>query len=193
MVLHTEVLHWIGRWGSIAGPGARRCIGGVVLIEDIIGIAICSTSAGGFVHSIIHLRPVLAWSTSLDLFLDDTLESTNAHTSLTMSGQSIVSSEGVTAEAWVWFATSVNLGVTLEIMTPDEALAAVVTTELSITEVSLHVGLDVLFTTEALIAVLRMCRPICCRWGLDHRCTVEIFVKCDVCLFNGCLRCRVQD
>ena len=93
VVLHAEVIHVLSHGAAPAGIGARRC-GGVVLVEDITAVAgICVASAVGFVDTVVHLGPVLAGSTSLNFLLDDSFERTDAHTSLTMTSQSIMASK----------------------------------------------------------------------------------------------------
>jgi hypothetical protein len=53
--------------------------------------------------------------------------------------QSIVPSEYVATETFIWLVSSVNLGVTLQVMSANEALVAMITLILAITEVGLDV------------------------------------------------------
>ena len=93
VVLHAEVVHVLSNGTAPAGIGARRC-GGVVLVENVTAVAgVGIASAVGFVDTIVHLGPVLAGSTSLDFLLDDSFERTDAHASLTVTSQSIMTSE----------------------------------------------------------------------------------------------------
>src|SRR3954451_15871886 len=91
---------------------------------------------------------------SLDFFSDDTLKSTNTHASLSVSGQGIMSGKCIAAKASVGLLAGVNLGMSLEVVSADEALFAMVAPKLPIAQMSLYVGLDVLFPTKLLVAVL---------------------------------------
>ncbi len=79
----------------------------------------------------------------------------------------------------------------LKIVSTDEALLAVVAAELSITEMSLHMGFDVLFAAEALVAVLKLACPLLVGWvwAFDELCDV---VKVDVGFLDGCLDTWLQ-
>ena len=64
--------------------------------------------------------------------------------------------------------------MTLEIVSSDETLLAVVAAELPVTEMSLNVRLDVLLTTKALVAVVKFAGPLLVRWvwSFDELCNV---------------------
>lgn len=64
--------------------------------------------------------------------------------------------------------------MTLEIVPSDEALLAVVAAELPVTEMSLNVGLNVLLTTKALVAVVKFADPFLVGWvwSFDELCDV---------------------
>lgn len=143
----------------------------------------CIASTVGLVDTIVHLWPVLAGSTSLDLFLDHAFECTDAHASLTMTSQSVMTSEGVAAETWVWFRTCVNLGMSLEVVSSDEALLAVVAAELSVTKVRLNMRFYILLAAELLVAVIEFASPLLISgiWAFDELCNV---VKVDIGLLD---------
>jgi hypothetical protein len=48
-------------------------------------------------------------------------------------------SEYVATKTFIWFVSSVNLGVTLQVMSPNEALVAMIALILAITKVGLDV------------------------------------------------------
>lgn len=52
----------------------------------------------------------------------------------------------------MWFLSSVNLGMTLQVMLPNEALIAVIAAPLPISKVSLHVRSNVFFAPKKLVA-----------------------------------------
>ena len=118
------------------------------------------TAATGLVETIIHLRAMLARPATFDGLLDDTFEGTNTHASLAVSGESIMPGEGVAAETRVWLGAGMDLGMSLQVVTSNEALVAVVAFELTITKMSLDVGLDVLLAAETLIAVFVFANPL---------------------------------
>lgn len=69
-----------------------------------------------------------------------------------MAGESILSGETGAAGAFVGFVTSVNLGVTLEVMLAHEALAAPIASKLTIAKMGLDMGSDVFPTSKRLVA-----------------------------------------
>ena len=77
-----------------------------------------------------------------------------------------------------------DFGVTLEIVSSDKTLLAVVAAELSVTEMSLHMRLDVLFATKAFVAVFVLADPLLVDGvrPFDELCDV---VKVDVGFLNG--------
>ena len=78
-----------------------------------------------------------------------------------------------------------NLSMTLEVMAADEAFLAVVASELPITEVSLDMRLDVLLTTESLVAIFILADPfvVIGHWTVDE---LRDIVEADICFFDGC-------
>lgn len=139
--------------------------------------------SGRLVESIIHFRTMFPGSTTLDDLLDDSLKCTNAHTTLPMSSQGIMPGKGIATRTWVRFAAGVNLGMALEIVASDEAFLAMVATELSVTQMSLNMRLDVLFSAESLVAVFVLANPFVVSrvWPFNELCDV---IEGDVCLFN---------
>jgi hypothetical protein len=98
------------------------------------------------------LGAVLARASTLNDFLDYALEGTDAHPALAMTGQRIMAREAVATGTRVGLDTTVDLGVALEVVLANEALATVRALELAVPEMGLHVGLDVFFAAEALVA-----------------------------------------
>ncbi|KAI6751422.1 hypothetical protein HG531_006118 [Fusarium graminearum] len=107
------------------------------------------------VHAGLDVRTaLLGRSSSLDNLTHDIVESTNTHASLTVSSESVVASEAVAAFTGIRLDSSVDLGMSLKIVLPDEALLACGTLVLTVVEVSLNVRLDVLLAAELLTTVL---------------------------------------
>jgi hypothetical protein len=77
-----------------------------------------------------------------------------------MAGQSIMAGEAVSASTWVWLDTAVDLGVALQVMLSDKALAAMGALKLTISQMGLHVGLDILLATETLITLWEEAHPL---------------------------------
>ena len=120
--------------------------------------------AAGFVESVVHIRTMFSRATSLDDFLDDAFECTDAHTSLAMSCQSIVPGEGIAACTGVWLAARVDLGVAFEVVASNKALVAVVAAELTIAKMCLDMRLDVFFAAELFVAVFVFADPFVVAW-----------------------------
>ena len=107
-----------------------------------------SAASLGFVESFVKLWPCLLWSAALHLFLYNTFKGTNTHAALAMSGQSIVPGEAITAFARVRFDPAVDFRVPLEVVLPDEALPAMIATELSVAKMCLDMRLDILLSSS---------------------------------------------
>ena len=75
---------------------------------------------------------MLPRSTSLDLFPDNAFKSTYAHATLSVPGQCIVSCKGIPAQASVCLGTGMDLGMSFEIMTSDEALVTMIAPKLPV-------------------------------------------------------------
>ena len=102
---------------------------------------------------------MLSWSAALcDLALD-TADCTDAHVALSVSGECVYSSEGVTARTWIWLRASVDLGMSFQVVAADEPLVAVAALELAVIKVSLYVGFDVLLPPETLVTVIELADP----------------------------------
>jgi hypothetical protein len=127
---------------------------------------------------------MLSRSATFDKLPSDSIDCTNAHSSLSVSSKSVLSSEGVPTETRIWFRARMNFGMPLEIVSTDEALVAVITLELSIVKVSLYVRFDVLFPAEALVAVVELANPLVVRriWPFYVLCNI---VQGDVSLLDG--------
>jgi hypothetical protein len=123
-------------------------------------------------------------SATFDELPSDSVDCSNAHSSLSVSSKSVLSSECVPAETRIWFRACMNFGMPLEIVSTDEALVAVITLELSIVKVSLHVRFDVLFPAETLVAIVELANPLVVRriWPFYVLCNI---VQSDVSLLDG--------
>ena len=97
---------------------------------------------------------------AFDLFPDNPFKCSDAHSPLPMSRQSVVAGKCVTAEACVRFRASMDLGVPFQVVSSNETLFAVVASELSVTQVSLDMRLDVFFATKLLVTVLELASPL---------------------------------
>ena len=77
-----------------------------------------------------------------------------------------------------------NFGMSFEIVSTDKPFVAVVTLELSIVKVSLHVRFDVLFPAEALVAIVELANPLVVRriWPFYVLCNI---VQGDISLLDG--------
>ena len=86
-----------------------------------------------------------------------------------MPRQGIVPSKAVTTQARVGLDAGMDLGVTLEVVLSNEAFLTRRAFELSIVEMCLYVGFDVLFTAKLLVAVLEDTYPLVVFgvWTLD--------------------------
>lgn len=113
----------------------------------------------GLLHPLVHLRSMLPRSPLLDHFLHHALECADAVSPLSVPGQRIVARKRIATETWVRLGARVNLGVAFEVVAAHETLVAMVTSELSIAEMGLHVRLDVLLSSKFLVAVLVLADP----------------------------------
>jgi hypothetical protein len=114
----------------------------------------------GLLETLRDVVGVLAWAAASGLRTLVTRESAVADSTLTVTGQGILSSKAVAARALVGLVATVNLCVTLEVMLSNEALAAVIALELAIAEVGLDVGTDVLLAAELLVASIKQTGPL---------------------------------
>lgn len=100
------------------------------------------------------------WTATLGCLAHNTLVTADAHSSLSVPSQSIVPSEYIATKTFIWFVSSVNLGVTLQVMSTNEALVAMITLILAITKVGLDVGLDIFFSSEPPLAAGVKANPL---------------------------------
>jgi hypothetical protein len=137
----------------------------------------------GFVQAIFHLWSVLLGPSSLDNLLHNAVKCANAHSSLSMSCQGIMASKGIPTQTRMWLCAGVNFGVAFEVVAADEALLAVITSELPIAKMSLHVRFDVLLAAESLVATLECAGPFIVDWvgAFNELCNV---VQGDIGLFD---------
>lgn len=124
-----------------------------ILARRIHVVLILPTSPGCLIETIIHFWSALLGSSSFDILLDYTFESANAHPTLSMSRQCVVSSERVAAETWIRLGPSMDLRMALQVMATNEALLAVIASKLPISQVCLNMGFDVLFPAKLLAAL----------------------------------------
>ena len=103
---------------------------------------------------------MLPWPTLFDYFLDHSFESPDAVSTLPVTSESIVPSKRVAAKARIRFRAGVDFGMAFQIVAPDEALVAMVTFELTVTQMSLHMGFDVLLPSEALVTPFELAGPL---------------------------------
>jgi hypothetical protein len=77
-----------------------------------------------------------------------------------------------------------DFGMPLEIVSTDEPFVAVITLELSIVKVSLHVRFDVLFPAKALVAIVELADPLVVHriWPFYVLCNI---IQGDVSLLDG--------
>jgi hypothetical protein len=77
-----------------------------------------------------------------------------------------------------------DFGMPLEVVSPDEPFVTVITLELPIVKVSLHVRFDVFFPAEALVAIVELANPLVVRriWPFYVLCNI---VQGDVSLLDG--------
>lgn len=142
-----------------------------------------ATGFGGLFKPIIHFWSVLSRSSSLNLFSHNTFECADTHASLSVSCQCIVPSEGVAAKTSIGFGTGMNLGMSFQVVSSNEAFVAVIAFELSVTKVGLNMGFDVLFSAEPFVAVLELAYPLLVFWVRPFNVLCNI-IESDVCLFN---------
>ena len=147
--------------------------------------------SAGLVEAVFHLWSVFPGPTSLDVLLDHAIKCTNAHSSLPMPGQGVMAGEGVSAKTGIGLGACVNFGMSLEVMAAHEALLAVVTSELSVAEMSLNVGFDVFLATEFLVATFKIASPLVVHriWAFD---VLGNVIKTDVRLLDGGLNAWLQ-
>ena len=112
---------------------------------------VLAACTGRFLESLLVVWSVLARSAAFYYLLHDPFESSNAHPSLPMASQSIVSGEAVTALARVWLHTAMDLSMTLQVMLTDKTFLAVRALELPVSKMCLNMRLDVLFPAKALV------------------------------------------
>lgn len=103
-----------------------------------------------------------------------------------MAGQRVVPGERVPAETLVRLVSGVNFGMSLEIVSTNKALIAVVTLVLAITKVSLNVRLDILLSSKPPLTSWVQADPFSVLgvWAIDVR---GDFLQRDTGLCNGCL------
>jgi hypothetical protein len=77
-----------------------------------------------------------------------------------MTGEGIVAGEAVAALARVGLDARVDFGVPLEVVLPHEALLAGRALVLPVVQMGLHVALDVLLSTEGLVAPFEEAPPL---------------------------------
>lgn len=75
-----------------------------------------------------------------------------------------MSGKAVAAKAWIWFDTTVNLCMSLQVVLAYKTLLAVRALELTIAEMGLDMRLDIFFATKALVAVLVETKPFAITW-----------------------------
>lgn len=145
----------------------------------------------GLVETLVHLGAVLAWATSLDDLLDSTFERADAHATLTVTGQSVVTGERVAASTRVWLVAGVDLSVAFQVVASYEAFAAMVAAELTVAEMGLNVGFDVFLSAEAFVAFRIGADPFVVH-GVGTVNELYDVVECNVCFFNRCRYSRLK-
>ena len=141
--------------GAVLVKGGRRAliIGGARAGGSLRhGNGLVLARGGGLLLALVSFRPVLSRTSTLDDFLDDALEGSDAHASLAMAGERVMPGEAVAARARVGLDAAVDLGVALEVVLTHETLAAVVAAILSVAKMGLDMRLDILLAAEFLIA-----------------------------------------
>jgi hypothetical protein len=142
------------------------------------------------IKALVHLWSVLSGSPSLDHLLDNTIKCANAHSSLSVPCQGVVTSKWVSTETRVRLAAGMYFGMAFQVVASNETFLAVVASELTIAKMGLDVGLDVLLPTELLIAILKFANPFVIHrvWSFDE---LRNFIQADVGLLNRCLNARL--
>jgi hypothetical protein len=110
----------------------------------------------------VDIRTVLVflWGpTSLGGFRNDTSKAADAHVTLTVASEGVLSGEASTTGASKRLVSTVCLQVTLEIMATNKVLFTNVALELTVSQMCLHVGLDVFFATKSTEAVSEKTYP----------------------------------
>lgn len=143
----------------------------IVTVKVVLVLATCPCC---LVKTVIHLWPTLLRSASLDILFHNTFESTNTHSTLAMPSQCVVSSKRVAAETGIWLRASMDLCVALEVMATNKTLLAMIASELTIAQMCLDVGLDVLLPAKffAAIFVGAHILAIDWAWSFDELCNV---------------------
>lgn len=141
--------------------------------------------------TLIHFRTVLLRTAALRCLAHDTFVSSDAHPTLPVAGQGIVAGKNVPAKTFVGLVSSVDFGVTLEIVATHKALAAMIALELTVTQVCLDVRLDVLFSAEASPAACMEADPFAIPLvrAVDKRGNL---IDCDTSLVDGCMDSVVE-
>ena len=122
-----------------------------------VALAVELASLLGFGTATAHVWTFLLRAAALGLVFFALLEageSTGAHASLTMAGESIVASELGSTGTDVRPVVFVDRRVPLHVVLADEGLAAVVALELTVAEMVLHVAACILAPLEPLVAGL---------------------------------------
>lgn len=99
--------------------------------------------------------------------------------------------ERVATEAGIWLGASMDLCMTFQVVTSNEALSAMIATELSITKMGLDMRLDVLFPAEALVAIFVLAHPLVIDWIWAFN-ELSNVIDGNVGLFDGCLDTRLK-
>jgi hypothetical protein len=127
---------------------------------------------------------VLSGPASFDELSCHSINGTDAHSSLSVSSESVLSSKGITAKTRIWLGPRMNLCMPLEIMASHESFIAVIALELSIIKVGLDVRFDVFLPAKSLIAIVEFANPLVVHriWPFYVQCNV---IQRDVCLLDG--------
>lgn len=81
-----------------------------------------------------------------------------------MASKGVVPGEAVPALAWIWLYSTVDLGMSLQVVLSNKALFAMRTLELSVAKMGLYMRLDVLLSSKTLLTVWVQAKPFAVCW-----------------------------
>lgn len=129
---------------------------------------------------------MLLGTAALCVFAHNALVSSDAHPTLPVTSQGVMTGEHVSTETFVGLVSSMNLSMAFQIVATDEALVAMIAFELAVTQVGLDMGLDILLPAKPSFTAWMEADPFAIL-GVRARDVRSDLIDGDTGLVDGCV------
>lgn len=108
-----------------------------------------STRLRSLLQSLTHIRSMLSRSATLRRLSHDPFVTADAHSSLPVPGQCVMSCKHVSTETFIWLVSGMDFGVPLQVVSANKAFITVVTLVLAIAQVCLDMRLYIFLSAKS--------------------------------------------